>query len=110
MGQKVDDPQPHQSLPESFSSQSELSSFTQILTMHLSRYAQAQMKQGVVPTDDMFQQESRRLLYDCEDSWNQTAADNDQWLSAFRRLHCQPGDLPVPGNEVETPTLEVPER
>ncbi|OGE49988.1 hypothetical protein PENARI_c019G07435 [Penicillium arizonense] len=110
MGQKVDDPQPHQSLPESFSSQSELSSFTQILTMHLSRYAQAQMKQGVIPTDDMFQQESRRLLYNCEDSWNQTAADNDQWLSAFRRLHCQPGDLPVPGNEVEPHTLEVPER
>ena len=58
MGQKVDNPQPLQSLPENFSSQSELSSFTEILTMHLSRYAQEQMKQGVIPTDDMFQQES----------------------------------------------------
>ncbi|KAJ5876302.1 uncharacterized protein N7529_001886 [Penicillium soppii] len=89
--------QPLQAFPENFSSQSEISSFTQVLTMHLSRYAQDQMKKGIVPTDDMFQQESRRLLYDCEDSWNQTVADNGQWLSAFRRLHCQP----VPGTEAE---------
>lgn len=81
---------PLQSLPESFTSQSEISSFTQIMTMHLSRYAQDQMKQGIIPTDDMFQRVARRLLYDCEDSWNQTVADNGQWLSAFRQLHCQP--------------------
>jgi hypothetical protein len=89
--------QPPQSLPENFTSQSEISSFTQVLTMHLSRYAQEQMKKGIIPTDDMFQQESRRLLYDCEDRWNQTVADNGQWLSAFRQLHCQP----EPGNEAE---------
>lgn len=90
--------QPLQSLPESFTSQSEISSFAQILTMHLSRYAQDQMKQGIVPTDDMFQRVARRLLYDCEDNWNQTVADNGQWLSAFRQLHCQPepSDQPEP--------------
>ena len=91
------DTQPLQSLPENFASQSEISSFTEVLTMHLSRYAQDQMKKGIVPTDEMFQQESRRLLYDCEDSWNQTVADNGQWLAAFRRLHCHP----EPGNEAE---------
>ncbi|GMF75884.1 unnamed protein product [Aspergillus oryzae] len=69
-------------------SMSELSSFTQVLTLHLSRYAQEKIKQGVMPTDDMFQQEARRVLYDSEDSWNQTIADNPEWLSAFRHLHC----------------------
>ncbi|KAJ5757192.1 uncharacterized protein N7511_007374 [Penicillium nucicola] len=110
MEHRVDNSQPVQSLPENFSSQSELSSFTEILTMHLSRYAQEQMKQGIIPTDDMFQQESRRLLYDCEDNWNQTVADNGQWLSAFRRLHCQPEDVPVLEKEVELSASGITEK
>lgn len=69
-------------------SRSQLSSFTEVLTLHLSRYTQQQMRIGVVPTDEMFQQEARRVLYDSEDSWNQTIADNPEWLSAFRNLHC----------------------
>ncbi|KAI9042845.1 uncharacterized protein KD926_004911 [Aspergillus affinis] len=65
-----------------------LSSFAQILTSHLSRFARNQMEQGILPTDEMFQQESRRVLYDDpQDSWNQTVADNPEWLSAFRRQH-----------------------
>ncbi|RJE21228.1 hypothetical protein PHISCL_06441 [Aspergillus sclerotialis] len=67
---------------------SQLSSFTEVLTLHLSRYARKQMSQGVVPTDEMFQQESNRVLYDSEDSWNQTIADNPEWLYSFRHLHC----------------------
>ncbi|KAI9925748.1 hypothetical protein MW887_005554 [Aspergillus wentii] len=68
---------------------SQLSSFTEILTLHLSHYAREKIQHGVIPTDEMFQQESRRLLYDCEDDWNQTIADNEEWLAAFRRLHCE---------------------
>lgn len=64
-----------------------LSTFAQILTSHLSRFARSQMEQGILPTDEMFQQESRRVLYDSEDSWNQTVADNPEWLSDFRRQH-----------------------
>ncbi|GIC87267.1 C2H2-type zinc finger protein [Aspergillus udagawae] len=79
--------QPLQTLAPGLSP-AQLSSFTQVLTLHLSRYAQQQMKQGIIPTDEMFQQESRRVLYDSEDSWNQTIADNPEWLSTFRRLHC----------------------
>ncbi|KAF4200345.1 hypothetical protein CNMCM8927_003480 [Aspergillus lentulus] len=79
--------QPLQTLAPGLSP-AQLSSFTQVLTLHLSRYAQQQMQQGIIPTDEMFQQESRRLLYDSEDSWNQTIADNPEWLSTFRRLHC----------------------
>lgn len=74
--------------PNDSISRSELSSFTEILTLHLSHYAQRQMTSGVIPTDEMFQQEARRVLYDSEDSWNQTIADNPEWLSAFRNLHC----------------------
>ncbi|PYI12329.1 hypothetical protein BO78DRAFT_356249 [Aspergillus sclerotiicarbonarius CBS 121057] len=72
----------------------QLSSFTQVLTLHLSRFAQEQMKRGVVPSDELFQQESRRLLYDSEDTWNQTIADNPEWLSAFRGLHCDKSESP----------------
>ncbi|GJP88384.1 hypothetical protein CBS63078_6698 [Aspergillus niger] len=64
-----------------------LSSFTQVLTLHLSRFAQEQMKKGVIPSDEMFQQESRRVLYDSDDSWNQTIADNPEWLATFKDLH-----------------------
>jgi hypothetical protein len=39
-----------------------------------------------MPTDEMFQRESRRVMFDDEeDSWNQTLADNQQWLDAFRQ-------------------------
>ncbi|OJJ89056.1 uncharacterized protein ASPGLDRAFT_101233, partial [Aspergillus glaucus CBS 516.65] len=63
---------------------SPLNSYTQILTLHLSHYAQEQIRLGIVPTDEMFQQEARHLFYDCDDPWNQTIADHPQWLAAFR--------------------------
>lgn len=42
-----------------------------------------------MPTDEMFQQEARRVLHDSADSWNHTIADNPEWLSAFQQLHCR---------------------
>lgn len=70
----------------------QLSLFTQVLTLHLSRFAQEQIRRGVVPSDEMFQRESRRVLYDSDDSWNQTIADNPEWMMAFRGLHCDGGE------------------
>jgi hypothetical protein len=61
-------------------------------TRHLGQFARQQMQSGVIPTDEMFQQEARRVVYDCGDAWNQTIADNPEWLSSFRRLHCENGD------------------
>ena len=59
--------------------------FADVLTLHLSRYARQQMFMGIIPTDEMFQRESRRVLYhDGDDEWNQTVADNPDWLKAFR--------------------------
>jgi hypothetical protein len=62
----------------------ELDSYTEVLTRHLSHYAQQSMRLGVIPSDEMFQLEARRLLFDSEDSWNQTMADNPEWLAKFR--------------------------
>ena len=64
-----------------------LDSYTQVLTLHLSHFAQQQMRLGTIPTDEMFQQEARRLLFDSDDPWNQTIADHPQWLATFRRHH-----------------------
>jgi hypothetical protein len=59
--------------------------FADILTRHLARFARQQMMLGVMPTDEMFQRESRRVLYqDADDEWNQTVADNPEWIRQFR--------------------------
>jgi hypothetical protein len=59
--------------------------FADILTRHLARFARQQMLLGVIPTDEMFQRESRRILYqDADDEWNQTVADDPQWIRQFR--------------------------
>jgi hypothetical protein len=43
------------------------------------------MMLGVMPTDDMFQRESRRVLYnEADDDWNQTVADDPEWMRQFR--------------------------
>jgi hypothetical protein len=59
--------------------------FADILTRHLARFARQQMMLGALPTDDMFQRESRRVLYqDADDEWNQTVADDPEWIRQFR--------------------------
>ncbi|KAJ5094838.1 hypothetical protein N7456_010699 [Penicillium angulare] len=69
---------------------SQLPQFLDIFTRHLSQYARKQMEHGVVPTDEMFQREARKVLFSSEDAWDQTIADNSDWLSTFRKLHLQP--------------------
>lgn len=40
---------------------------------------------GIVPTDEMFQRKSRRVLHgDEDDAWNTTMADNADWLNYFQ--------------------------
>ncbi|KAH7382387.1 hypothetical protein DE146DRAFT_623265 [Phaeosphaeria sp. MPI-PUGE-AT-0046c] len=59
--------------------------FSEILVSHLARFARQQVLQGVVPTDEMFQREARRVLdYDADDNWNQTVADDAEWMRSFR--------------------------
>ncbi|KZL82180.1 benzoate 4-monooxygenase cytochrome p450 [Colletotrichum incanum] len=61
--------------------------FTEILEQHLKHFAEEHLSQGVDLTDEMLRQESRRVIYDCDDEWNQTVADNSVWLATFRRRH-----------------------
>ncbi|KAJ5370264.1 uncharacterized protein N7496_006356 [Penicillium cataractarum] len=85
-----------------------LNTFTGILTQHLSRYARQQMSMGIIPTDEMFQQESRKLLYDSEDSWNQSIADNPAWILSFRQqLQVQPDNgAPTEAGQLEATMAE----
>ncbi|KAL1635753.1 hypothetical protein SLS58_010116 [Diplodia intermedia] len=59
----------------------------EILTVRLGKYAKQQLSQGVCPTDAMLQREARRILYDADDGWEQTAADNAEWLELFKKAH-----------------------
>ncbi|KAF1926070.1 uncharacterized protein M421DRAFT_68458 [Didymella exigua CBS 183.55] len=38
-----------------------------------------------VPTDEELQHQARCIVYDDDDPWNQTSADNAQWLRQFKR-------------------------
>ncbi|KAF4964204.1 hypothetical protein FSARC_7838 [Fusarium sarcochroum] len=38
-----------------------------------------------VPTDEELQYQARWIMYDSHDVWNQTPADNGDWLSEFKR-------------------------
>lgn len=55
------------------------------LSRELTAYIQTQKAQGVIPTDQMIQAEARRVIYDSDDRWNQTCADNPMWLSILKR-------------------------
>ncbi|WQF80939.1 Putative HTH CenpB-type DNA-binding domain, Zinc finger C2H2-type [Colletotrichum destructivum] len=69
--------------------------FTEILEQHLKHFVREHLSHGLDPSDEMLRQESRRVIYDCDDEWNQTVADNSEWLARFRRQH---GFVPV-GND-----------
>uniref|UniRef100_L2FDN6 HTH CENPB-type domain-containing protein n=1 Tax=Colletotrichum fructicola (strain Nara gc5) TaxID=1213859 RepID=L2FDN6_COLFN len=72
--------------------------FTEILERHLKHFADEYMAQGINPTDDMLRQESRRVIYDSDDEWNQTVADNSEWLAQFRTRH----GLEIKGDQDKT--------
>ncbi|GAB7338010.1 hypothetical protein MBLNU457_4380t2 [Dothideomycetes sp. NU457] len=59
----------------------------EILAIALGRYVKEQVKNGVVINDEMLQRQARRILYDSDDAWNQTAADNPEWLDLFKKAH-----------------------
>ena len=58
-----------------------------ILTKELGQLVQQQLAMGIVPTDAMLQSQARYTLFGEDDSWDQTAADNQEWLDLFKRAH-----------------------
>ncbi|SMQ45496.1 unnamed protein product [Zymoseptoria tritici ST99CH_3D7] len=60
----------------------------EILTIRLGQFAKEQADQGLPITDDLLQRQARRILYDGDDdAWNQTSADNPEWLALFKKAH-----------------------
>ncbi|KAJ2905490.1 Homeobox protein 4 [Zalerion maritima] len=57
------------------------------LERELAEYVREQRVVGVEPTDADLQRQGRIIIYEFDDAWNQTAADNEQWLAAFRQRH-----------------------
>lgn len=59
----------------------------EILTVKLGQYAKEQADKGVMVSDEMLQSAARQILYLSDDSWNQTSADNPEWLDLFKKAH-----------------------
>jgi hypothetical protein len=72
----------------------------EVLTLRLGRFARQYIEQhgaGTV-TDEMLQGEARKILYgEPDDPWNQTAADNPEWLNLFKKAHGIDHTIQVPG-------------
>lgn len=43
----------------------------------------------IEPSDEALQRQARIIIYEFDDGWNQTAADNIEWLNAFKQRHSQ---------------------
>jgi hypothetical protein len=54
------------------------------LTGRLAQFVSDIRANGAVITDEMLQAESRSIVYGDQDPWNQTAADNPEWLRMFK--------------------------
>lgn len=72
----------------------------EILTLRLGRFARQHIEKhglGTI-TDEMLQAEARNILYgEPDDPWNQTAADNPEWLNLFKKAHGIVNSIQVPG-------------
>lgn len=64
-----------------------LTSYTEYLGWYLGQFAQKSILDGVFPTDKMFQDELRLLMYGCNDEWERTIADSPEWLARVRQQY-----------------------
>ena len=56
----------------------------QLLTAQLGDFVKTSMAKNLRVTDEMIQREARLIIYDDDDPWNQTPADNPEWLDLFK--------------------------
>ncbi|KAI8685976.1 hypothetical protein NCS55_00271700 [Fusarium keratoplasticum] len=57
------------------------------LERELGDYLKLQRLMGSEPTDEDLQRQARIIIYEFDDGWNQTAADNMSWLESFKARH-----------------------
>ena len=55
------------------------------LTARLTDFVQRARTSGELVTDEMLQKEARCIVYSDDDPWNQTSADNPEWLEMFKQ-------------------------
>ncbi|KAI1369707.1 hypothetical protein F5Y08DRAFT_292730 [Xylaria arbuscula] len=67
------------------------------LEAELGEYYKLQRSLGNEPTDSDLQRQARIIVYEVDDEWNQTAADDKDWLESFRERHPEnvPGPSPI---------------
>lgn len=64
------------------------------LERELADFLKEQRLIGFEPTDEDLQRQARIIIYEFDDGWNQTAADNVHWLAAFKERHPMNGMSP----------------
>ncbi|ODA76741.1 hypothetical protein RJ55_08012 [Drechmeria coniospora] len=57
------------------------------LERELTDFLKLQRTLGIEPSDDDLQRQARIIVFEFDDGWNQTAADNIPWLEAFKARH-----------------------
>ncbi|KAH7396637.1 hypothetical protein DE146DRAFT_657288 [Phaeosphaeria sp. MPI-PUGE-AT-0046c] len=81
----------------------------EILTLRLGRFAREYIEKhgnaGTL-TDEMLQREARMILYSDADGWEQTAADNPEWLNLFKKAHSIDASLPTPNIDAHHEVFE----
>jgi hypothetical protein len=73
------------------------------LEKELVDYVKVQMAAGIKPTDADLQRQARLIIYNNDDPWNQTAADNPGSLHVFKR---QNGLAPPDDDSPDLPSLQ----
>jgi len=67
-----------------------ISSCWEVLTVRLGLFVKERLRLGDPITNEMLQGHARWILYESDDQWNQTAADNPEWLELFKKAHGLP--------------------
>ncbi|KAK8010848.1 hypothetical protein PG990_009813 [Apiospora arundinis] len=62
------------------------------LEHELGEFLRSQRSLGLEPTDTDLQRQARTIIYEVDDDWNQTAADDGEWLVGFRARHSGASD------------------
>lgn len=78
------------------------------LQHELTAFIHSQVAAGIIPTDQMIQDEGRKIIYGSNDRWNQTCADNPVWLSILKRdagLEVVPGPDHI---QASNPAMQPP--
>ncbi|KAH0566471.1 hypothetical protein GP486_000141 [Trichoglossum hirsutum] len=56
-----------------------------VLERELANWIKDQIVNGIIPSDAMIQDQARVIICNSGDSWNQTAADNSEWLEVVKQ-------------------------